>query len=496
MRRACRRLTLPILLSVPILSFACEQIPSGQTIWVRLTAPVSTYNAKVGDLVHAVVTEAVVCGDETVVPLGSSVRGTVQSVRKVGLGVRHETAALKIEFNEIEVSPDEALPLAGDVAEIDNAREQVSNGVVHGIRSTNTPQGTITNRLKYLPALNPYPDLGLLLFKATFPIFPEPEIYLPAGTDIEVKLTAAVFDPPAIAMAEGPQIDAMDPAELRALVASLPERSTTEHMVSADIVNLAFIGTKEQFQSAFANSGWETADPINRHSISRNVYAFLKNSSYPQAPMRPFYLDGQAPDMNWQKSLNTYAQRDHMRLWEWEGTASTGPVFLGTATHDRSAGISFKRHQFVHHIDTNIDDERSKIIRDLRAAGCVNAVYLVPRRDIAPSGFNSIGDPVTTDGSIAVVQLQECHAAVPSLASDPEPPPFKPGNSVFRYLRRDVLTLRSDMWRANIIYGAYDVLRMSFRAWRRHEATVATVAPEKPGPEAGRPAESMRASLP
>jgi hypothetical protein len=37
---------------------------------------------------------------------------------------------------------------------------------------------------------------------------------------------------------------------------------------------------------------------------------------------------------------------------------------------------------------------------------------------------------------------------------------FKPGNVVFRYLRRQILTVRSDIWRANIIYGAYDLARL------------------------------------
>ena len=481
LRRTCRRLILPILFSVPTLSFACEQIPAGETIWIRLTTPVSTYNAKVGDLVHAVVTENVACGDATVVPLGASVRGTVQSVRKVGLGVRHETAALKIEFNEIEITPDTAVAFTGELAEIDNARESVSNGVVHGIRSTNTPQGTITSRLKYLPALNPYPDIGLLLFKATFPIFPEPEIYLPAGTDLQVKLTAPVFHPAPILTAESTApLDALNPTELRSLVASFPERSNTQNMVSADIVNVAFLGTKEQVDSAFEHAGWQTADPINRHSIGRNFYAFLKNASYSHAPMRPFLVDGQIPDMNWQKSLNTYAQRDHLRIWQWQGTEITGPIYVGTATHDKSVGVSLKRRQFVHHIDANIDDERSKIIRDLRAAGCLRAVYLVPRSSIAPSGFNSIGDPVTTDSAIAVVQLQECHAAVPELASDPEAAPYKPGNSLFRYVRREVLTVRSDIWRANILYATYDLLRMGFHAWRHHSSTtVAATAGDK-----------------
>ena len=204
-----------------------------------------------------------------------------------------------------------------------------------------------------------------------------------------------------------------------------------------------------------------------------NVYAFLKNSSYAHAPMRPFLLDGHLPDMNQQKSLNTYAQRDHMRIWEWGATEGGDPVFLGTATHDRSAGISIKRRQFVHHIDSNIDEERSKIIRDLRAAGCVKAVYLVPRDGFSAVNENATGDALKTDGSIAVVQLQDCHAVVPELEAISPQAPFKPGNVVFRYLRRDVLTLRSDIWRANIIYGTFDVLRMGFRAWKHRIPVVA-----------------------
>ena len=451
-----------------LVASACERVPTGETLWIRLTAPISTYDAKVGDTVQGVVTQDVMCGDETVVPIGASIVGRVQTVRKVGLGVRHETATLKLSFQQIAVTPETALPIEASLVAVDNAREQVSNGIVRGIRSTNTLQGTITSRLKYLPALNPYPDLGLLLFKATFPIFPEPEIYFPAGTDVQLKLEAPLVNPPAtLVEAESQRIDALDPAELRGLVASLPQRSTTQKMIPADFVNLAFIGSREQLESAFQHAGWKTADPINRHSISKNVYAFLKNSSYSHAPMRPFFLEGRAPDINWQKSLNTYAQRDHMRVWEWEGTEMTGPIYVGTATHDKSAGISFKRRQFVHHIDSNIDDERSKIIRDLRAAGCVRAVYLVPRSDVARSGVNSIDDPITTDSAVAVVQLHDCHAAVPQLADVPEAPAFKPGNVVFRYLRRDVLTVKSDMFRANIIYATFDVLRMGFHAWKR-----------------------------
>jgi len=484
-RLVCIRSATLALLFAPLLACACDRIPAGETIWIRLASPVSTYDAKAGDLVYGVVTQDVMCGGETVVPVGASIRGTVQTVRKVGLGFRHETAALKIGFREVVVAPDASLKITASIADVDNLRETISNGMVHGIRSTNTPQGTITSRLKYLPALNPYPDLGLLLFKATFPIFPEPEIYLPTGTEIQLKLEAPLVNPPTtVAEDQAPPLDALNPAELRALVAALPERSTTQNMVDADVVNFAFLGSKQQFEFAFDHAGWQTADPVNRHSIMLNFYAVLKNNSYAHAPMRPFLLDGHVPDMNREKSLNTYAQRDHMRVWEWSGTESTGPVFLGTATHDRSAGFSFKRHQFVHHIDPDIDDERSKVIRDLRAAGCVHAVYLVPRNDIAPVGINATGDPLRTDGSIAVVQLQDCHAAVPELESDAVPAPYKPGSAVFRYFRREVLTVRSDIWRANIIYATYDILRMGFRAWKHRTVAVAGATQEKTGQSA------------
>jgi hypothetical protein len=56
---------------------------------------------------------------------------------------------------------------------------------------------------------------------------------------------------------------------------------------------------------------------------------------------------------------------------------------------------------------------------------------------------------------------------------DPQPEPdtngasFKPGNHAFRYIRRQILTFKNDIWRANIIYGAYDAGRMTVAALRQ-----------------------------
>jgi hypothetical protein len=462
-------------------SMACERIPSGEIVWVRLITPVSTYSAKVGDPVQAVLTEEVVCGGETIFPVGSHVQGTVQAVRKVGFGIRHETASLRLGFDEVSPVLGETIPITAGIVTVDNAREQVSNGVIHGIQSTYTPQGRITSRLKYLPSLNPYPDIGLLVFKATFPIFPEPEIYLPAGAELELKLTAPVAVPPTVAWAEPNRQMALEPdPELASLMASLPARSTTTAMVIADIVNLAFIGSREQLYSAFTNAGWQTSSSFSRHTFTYNFYAFLNNSGYPQAPMRPFLLEGKIPEMSWEKSLNSYARRDHLRIWEWSDSSGTDTLWLSSATHDSSASLSVKYHRLLHHIDADIDEERAKVIRDLNAAGCVQSVTFVPRHNVANLSQNATGDAVRTDGAIAVVRLQDCHAAVPELASTPELVSYKPGNKVFRYFRREVLTLRSDLWRSNIIYAGYDLTRMSIHALKHRSATVAAGADAKP----------------
>ena len=107
----------------------------------------------------------------------------VRSKRKVGWGIRHETAALELEFNRAVIEAGSTIEISARVEEVENAREQVKNGVIHGVLSSDTFQGRINSRLIHLPTWNPYSDLGLIIYKATFPIFPEPEIYYPAGTD-------------------------------------------------------------------------------------------------------------------------------------------------------------------------------------------------------------------------------------------------------------------------------------------------------------------------
>jgi hypothetical protein len=480
------------------MAFACDRIPAGETLWVRLTAPITTYSAKPGDPVHAVLTEDLVCDDEVVLPIGAPVEGVVRSRRKVGLGFVHETASLEIEFTQATAQPGISLDLVARVEEVENAREKVRNGVILGIRSTATVQGTANSRLKHLPTWNPYSDLILITYAATFPIFPEPEIYYPAGTDIRLQTTKEIPLPPAMAAAgqlypsprqpessrpesdqpeaNQPESDQPEEDSLRQLVAQMPTRATNTRHVEADLINMVFLGSETQVKSAFRLAGWNGADSHGPGAWAKNFYALLNNSGYPKQPMMKFLLDGKPEDMKWQRNLNSYGHRDHLRLWQWTGKGAPGPVasepvaaepvWAGSCTHDDSAAFNFRHFRFMHHVAPHIDDERSTVLRALTFAGCVKSVSYVPRPVPITSLRSTMGEVMLTDGAVAVVTLQDCRPVLPEADLSRRRARFKPGNYAFRYIRRQVLGYRNDIFRENFIYGAYALGRVTVKALR------------------------------
>ncbi len=446
------------------MALGCDQLPAGQSLWIRLAAPVSTYTAKPGDPIHAILTQDLVCENEIILPMGTLIEGIVRSKRKVGWGIEHETAALKLEFNHA-VGPDVDLTLSTSVEEVENARELVRKGVIQGIRSSDTFQGRINSRLIHLPTWNPYSDPFLIAYKVTFPIFPEPEIYYPAGTDIHLLTTKDLSSPPVSVTAE--QLPSAESDQLEELVGQLPQRVTTKKNVNADVINIVFLGSQQQVTAAFREASWQNADPVSRHTVMKNMYALLNHSGYAQEPMTTFFIDGVPEDMNWQKSLNSYDRRDHLRIWQWPQAELTDSVWISSSTHDTDAVLAIKYKGFVHHITTDIDNERSTVIRDLKFAGCVRSVTYVSRPEMPIATHNATGDAMHTDGSVAVIALQDCHPGSLQLDPSPKGGNYKPGNIAFRYIRKEILTFKNDIFRANIIYGVYDASRMTFEALRR-----------------------------
>jgi LssY C-terminus len=474
-------LALSLCGNFPLFVMACDQVPAGQTFRIRLSQPVSSYSSKPGMAVRGLLIESPQCDGLPAFPTGTVVDGHIASVHKVGLGFRHEIAALGIEFDRILPDDGPPIEMRTQVLEVDNAREKVKDGVIHGIRSTNTPQDHVSSRVAYLLMLDPHFYWILPAYRAVFPVLPEPELYFPSGTDLSLKLSAPLLvahrDRPA---RENLEFDQPDRDALDQEVLSLPERTATPQGQDADVVNLAFIGSRGQIDGAFKAAGWKGADAMSTHTALREIGSFLLLRNYPRGPMSKQLLGDRPSDFRWQKGLDSLARRDHLRIWSEPETWQGQPVWLSASTRDIGASFSLRRIKFVHHIEVAIDVEREKIVRDLTLAGCVETVHNAPRPALPLSLENATDGELQTDGAVAIVQLKDCDSSVshddvtfPTLT-------VRPHSKLARYFRTQVLSIR-DIWRENAAYGVFEISRMTVRSIRHtHSRSTRRVVLSKP----------------
>jgi LssY C-terminus len=297
------------------------QLPAGTSLWIRLSQPVSSYGAKPGMSVSGLLLESPICDGVSILPTQVRVEGRVVSAHRVGLGLVRETASLEIEFSPIVPPYGSPIDIRGRVIEIDNAREDVKNGVIRGIRSTETPQGEISSRLKYLPSLHLYPDPFLLGFKLLFPVFPEPEIYLPPGTDLLVRLKNKVdFPEELVPPLPLPGLQNDEQQSIAEVLGQLPTRTLDKKSHEADVINMIFIGTGEELAQAFQGAGWKQSDSVSWQSVKLQFHSFLAKSAYATAPMSRQLFDGRPPELTLEKSFDSYSRRDHLRIWKLEST--------------------------------------------------------------------------------------------------------------------------------------------------------------------------------
>jgi hypothetical protein len=471
-------LGLPTLFLCAVLLWAapasadCDYIPSGRSFWIRLLDPVASYSSKPGTSVRAVLIQSPDCGSEPVFPAGLELDGEVVSVRKVGLGLIHDTAYLKLEFNRLITSDGEILPISAEVAEVDNARETVRKGVIHGVRSTDVPQGRITSGLAHLPTYDPYGDMVLVLYRS-FSVLPEPEIYLPPGTDLRLQLTGPLYvaDQPEIPH-HSFQLNEIERGDIEQVIQGVSARTETGSGKDADVINMMFLGSQDQLEESFEAVGWRGADRKNAHAVLKQFGAVLTFTSYATMPVSTQYLSGSPQDFTWQKSFDSYGKREHIRVWHEPGLVQNQHSWLAAYTRETSAALSLRYHQFIHHIDANLDDDVNMLVRDLTLSGCVDSVYLLPRPDVQHQMFNATGDEMRTDGMLTVVQLKDCNRPAIEYTQFNPLVPIRPHSRVVRYFRNEILLYKSDVVRGNVLFGAFDLCRMGIHSLRhRHDVS-------------------------
>ena len=114
-------------------------------------------------------------------------------------------------------------------------------------------------------------------------------------------------------------------------------------------------------------------------------------------------LDGQPPDLAYQKGNNTFAQRHHLRIFRRPGTFAGKPIWVCSSTHDTGIDFSERDRTFIHKVDSEIDKERAKVVSDLIYTGAVKSLALVDRPEVPTAVTNATGDALRTDGRMAVI---------------------------------------------------------------------------------------------
>jgi len=452
---------------------ACQSIPSGQEFWIRLTEPVSTYSSKAGARVAAILIDSPRCGGASVFSTGTPVEGRITYVRRVGLGFRHDSSAIAINFDQLMAGPN-SLSVKTEIEEVANGRERVKDGVVEGATAKDTPQRLMSTRLLHLPEWNPETYWVFMVRRSVFPFSPEPETFLPAGTDLRLELKAPLQLPAGFQRAapereengEGTIDD-----ELQAKLLTLPNRSLTGSSKPSDLVNLAFIGSPQQVEEAFQAAGWTYGDSVSTLSVLREMRAMSSLKSYTHLPISKQWLNGAPPDFRFQKSFDSYQKREHIRIWK-EDTLQDG-LWAGGAIRETGAEWSLRKGKFIHHVDGDVDAEREKIVRELRLAGCVAHVSYLKRGQSSESMHAASGDVLQTDGGMAVIELKDCEPPDTAAILAGNKILSRPRSRIVRFVRTQALSIH-DLWQSNAIYESFDISRslihtLQSRRLRRRE---------------------------
>jgi len=384
-----------------------DTVPYGTELEVRLTSEASSGKPS-GTPVSAVIIAPVFVDGKLVIAAGTTVSGNTADAKAavpVAANVAEQPATLRIQFTKIADRQGHSQALYSVVNSIDNARETVDDsGLIVGITQSQTFEARMDQGINKLA--NQYQGLSQILSSVKKAVVKQvdADIHYKPGVELQLKVTKAFdWSWPAVSQ----NIANVTPASaLIKLVDSQPIRTVAQQPPSpSDLTNLMFLGTAAQLQTAFQEAGWFASAERNRASELETARAMIEDRGYAEAPMSTLFLEGNPPDLTFEKQNDTFDKRHHIRIWLRPQRFQGQQVWMGAATHDISITFSRESRSFTHGIDPQIDRERSKVVNDLLFTGRVRGLALADRSGIPPNPTNATGDRLITDGKIAVVQF-------------------------------------------------------------------------------------------
>jgi LssY C-terminus len=380
----------------------------GQTLSIRISGPVYSEHSRTGDPVEGTVTyplckdgENITCPEgQLVVPPGTRVEATVLFAQKAPS--KYSRPRLVLDFSNIIHADGTKSPLYARVIDVDNARETVRNNEIIGIVQphASTKTGLV---LAGLGMINPIAGYAIKGVSTVYGLSLRREILFPAGTDLQVQVVRPSMLKKKDTWSGWPVLSVDD--KLQAIVKAAPTRVYTKDNKPSDLTNLMFIGSQQQVEAAFKEAGWFETDSLSVGSALKTVGATIRSSGYQEAPVSLLTINGKAPDLIFQKSLDTFAKRHHIRIWKQPVTWNGREVWVGAATHDIDISTARAHTKWGHRIDPHVDREREWIETDLLYAGTATSYALVDRPHVPKTTTNGTGDIITTDAQLSIVEL-------------------------------------------------------------------------------------------
>jgi LssY C-terminus len=449
-----------ILMSFPV---CAQDLPAGTTLEVRLSTPIGSRISHIGDQVEAIEIAPIYFRGQILVPQRSRVIGSIESVKRFGFGLKQVTATIRYQFHTLQLPSGNTIPIQTELLEVETAKERVDvDGTVRGIH----PAASLSSSLSLVtvPMLFAVPTLGAPVWGIKSVIAPSanPEIYFPPGTELILRLTAPIEvsssgeEPVGITLFSPDEV-----SEVHRLLKGSAQQARQQGTHPSDVVNVLFLGSREELDRAFYAAGWSQADGKSPLSLYRMYDALTKRVGYRRAPMNTLTLNGVLPDFVYQKNLDTVQKRHHVRLWREPHRAN---VWLGAAAED--IAFRFQLMHWTHSTAPNIDVERAKVVNDLAFTGCLDAAGLVPRDSSELLRHPKGAHLILTDTDIAVVRLNSCH--------NPNTMPGVDATSTMNShgrLSGELASLRNDL-RLNVFFTTYNTVkflveRRTFKSLRK-----------------------------
>ncbi|HZC35218.1 MAG TPA: LssY C-terminal domain-containing protein, partial [Chthoniobacterales bacterium] len=354
--------------TIPLSSSRKIDLVPGHTLSIRLDVPVYSDGSRTGDPVTATVTyplckngEQVACKEgELLVPPGTKVNGTILFAQKAP--DKYSRPRLVLDFSNIVHKNGLRSPLYARVLDVDNARETIRNNEILGIIQPHASTKA-SMAIAAVSAANPIAGYTIKGIQTVYGLSIRREISFPAGTDIQIQIVRGSSLKQKEIWPGWSQLSVDQ--ELQKLAEGAPARTNNYGNTFSDPTNLLFLGDRNQLAAAFGEAGWFEADDLGVKSAIKAAQATVRQSGYTSGPVSTLLLQGRPPDLVFQKSLDTFAKRHHVRIWKLDETYRGQAVWIGAATHDIATSSSRGGSKWSHRIDPHVDRERDWVTTDL-----------------------------------------------------------------------------------------------------------------------------------